>query len=809
MLTMEGLLLARKVLSYTIMNALIGDLRLAFRAVGRRPGVAAVVILSLAMAVGFSTAAFSVVDAYYWRELLVHEPGRLVRIGARDRQQRVDSLSWVEYEAIASRAHSLIGVAAETRHIPKVRLPDRDDFPITAGVSENYFDVLGVPAALGRVFHKGTAQGSEVVITDHYWSRALGRDPFIVGRKLPVGRGILNIIGVLPPGFKGTGRGLLVDLYVPPQTYFGTLSMGSSSDVRETDYELIARLRSGATLGDAGRDVDAVLRQLEQDGFEPDTGRRAAAAPFAESSLRAKLTSTAVFDAMILLVLLIAGMNLANLRLVDNETRRVETGMRIALGAGRGALLRQHLSETLLLSGLGAAAGLLLAAWLIDLVAALLYAGQPYIDYGIRMDLRTLGFSCAALVVLAIIGALIPLRDSWKRGLAPILQARWTTRSSRWLTALVVCQMALVTAATCSAGLLWRSLENVAAIRPAMDPDRSLLLVEGAWAGGRGIETRTEVAAARLTGLPGVQQAAYARRASLSGSGGGAVVEVEFPPQQKFTFHFNQVSPNYFAATGARVLKGRPFAVSDGAAATPVILISQKFEHRFFSDENPVGAFVRAAGRDRQVVGVVEDGPTNDLREQIEPYVYFPFAQRPSGDVTFLLHTTKDPGSLAASVRKLLRASDAQFTIIDVASMRQHMRAAHHYEELEAVASAGLAILALILAAAGLFGVTSFAVSRRMREFGIRMALGATGAALHREVLKEAASDLGLGIPLGWLLAFASRKAIQNHLYGISATDPWTLATATVIVIAVAGVAAAQPARRAAAADPAEVLRHE
>ena len=568
------------------MDAFLRDLRMAVRALSRRPGVTALAVLSLALATGFCTVGFSLLDAIELRDLPVRDPARLQWLYVRDREQRIDDLTWIEYQALAARTRAWQGALAECREGPKVRLPDRDDFPITAGVSENYFDLLGIKAAAGDVFHPGGGRDGVVVVADHYWRTALGGDLHIVGRALIVGGASLRIMGVLPPRFSGTNRGLLVELFVPPQTFFGSLGYKEHLDQQVADFEVVARLRPGVTVQQAQREEDAALRQLQSDGREPAPGRKAAIFPFVELTIGL----AAMLVAPLILVLLVAAANVANLRLVDNEARRRETGIRLALGAGRGHLLRQHASEALLLCGLGTALGLMLAAWLIDLAPQVLYAGQDYIDYRVRLDARTFAFSAAALLVVTVIGSAIPLSDAWKRRILPAIQTSIGGRPSRWLTALVIGQMAFVTAVMCSAGLLWRSLQNLSAIRPAMDTSRQIVLMRGYWEGGTPTTPRADAMAAQLAGLPGVQRTAYARRALLSGSGGGASVDLEMPGQPKTSFYYDQVSPGYFATTGARIVKGRGFSASDGPETTPVVMVSEAFVRRYFSGRSPLGA---------------------------------------------------------------------------------------------------------------------------------------------------------------------------------------------------------------------------
>ena len=783
------------------------SLREALRALLRKPGVTALAVSSLALAIGFSTAAFSVLDAYALRDLPVRDPARLVWLEAITREGRSDNMSWPEYQTLVSRAHAFEGILAENRRGPRIRLPDRDDFPITAGVSDNYFDLLGVQATAGRVFHPGTENAGTVVVTDRYWRDALKADPGAIGRTLLVGGSgsSLRVLGILPAEFSGTARGVGVDLFVPAQSWFA-MGMGRANDVRFADYDLLARLRPGATPAQAQAECEGILRQMEKDNMAAGPDRKAHIESFTEKGLGAKLKSNAVMLGVVALLVLIAAANLANLRLVENEGRRRETGVRLALGAGRSDLAITHMAETLVLSGVGTGLGVLLAFWLLRAAPALFYGGSRTVEYHIRMDARTLAFSSGALVATALIGALIPLGDAWRRRVLPVMQSNRVTGSSRWLAVLVITQMALVTGVTCASGLLWRSLHNLEAVRPAMDPDRKLLLIGGF------LEDRQRAAelGALMAQAPGVEQVAWARRAQLQGSLGGATVSLEFPGQPRQEFHFNQVSPSYFAVTGARVVRGRPFAEADGPQSTLVVMVNETFVRRFFGPQNdPLGQWVRARGKDHQIVGIVEDGPTNWLRQANEPYLYFPFAQMPNRELTYFAASSRDPSRLADSLRAVVRASARDFTILSMTTLRQHMRAARRSEELTTTVAGSLAALGLFLAAAGLFGVTMFAVARRTPEIGIRMAMGATPGRVAVQVLRQAVVRVAIALPLGWLLAWAGRQAIQKMLFGVAPDDPATFLGASLVVALVACAAALHPALRAARVDPMAALRHE
>jgi len=352
-------------------------------------------------------------------------------------------------------------------------------------------------------------------------------------------------------------------------------------------------------------------------------------------------------------------------------------------------------------------------------------------------------------------------------------------------------------------------LQNISAIRPAMDPDRQVLLVQGYWGSTLPVATRADSLMSRLSGLPGVKRIAYARRVLLSGSGGGAAVDLEMPGQPKVSFAYDQVSPSYFATTGARIVAGRGFRSSDGRDTTPVVMVSEAFVRRYATGRSPLGAWIRVDGKDRQIVGVVEDGPNEHLREPVEPYFYFPFAQMPTPEITMFVESAGNPERLASSVRTETRRADAAFILTTMHTLHQHMFSARKQETVLSGAAGALALLGLVLAAAGLFGVTSYAVSRRMREFGLRVALGASGTDLHRQVLKRTGFQVAFGIPLGWAMAFAARQVLESTLYGIKATDPWVVFAASGLVALVALFAALRPAFTAARVDPMVALRYE
>lgn len=792
------------------MPSLLSDFKFAFRSCGRRPGATALIVVSLAMTIGVSATAFSILDAVLWRALPVREPSALVELWARDQQKRPDQLTWIEYEAIAARVRGLSDVIAQTRHAGIVKRQDRTEFTLLAGVSDNYFDALGVTAELGTVFHAKGGQDEEIVISHRYWQGALGGDPAVLDHPLRVNDVDLRVIGVLRPGFSGVNRGLAVDLFVPIQTATSVLRFDPITDRRNNDFELLGRLRPGVAPDRVRQDVEAVLKLVDRDGASPGPGRTALVMKLDESDQPTSRSTSALFVGIVLLVLLVAAANVANMRLAQNEERRGETAIRLSLGATRLDLWRQHLGEMLVLSAAGTGLAAFVAVWLIDLAPSVLFAGGRFVEYYIGFDARAVAFSVGAMLLVALVGAALPFRDASAAAVSVNLVSRGATRRSRWLPVLVVAQVAFVTGIVGVAGLLWQSLENVSAIRPAMDPDRRLVLAAGFWDSADQAASRADPLATRLAELPGVRHVAYARRALLSGSGGGAAVPVEIAGQPSLSFRFNQVSPGYFATTGARVLRGRPFNPGDGAQTAQVIMVNDAFATRFFGEgQDPIGRWVRADGKERQIVGIVEDGPTNHLREGAEPYLYFPFAQKPSGSVTYFVESGVSPAELVAGVRKQLAASDASYVPMTIQTMGEHMHAARSEETLTATVAGSLGGLGLLIAAAGLFGVTLFAVNRRVREFGVRVALGATASTLGQQVLKESSVLVGIGLVLGSGLAYAGHRLVQGQLYGVSSSDLTSMAVAAVVVVGVSLAATLQPAIRAARVDPIVALRQE
>ncbi|MCL5746206.1 MAG: ABC transporter permease, partial [Acidobacteria bacterium] len=514
------------------------------------------------------------------------------------------------------------------------------------------------------------------------------------------------------------------------------------------------------------------------------------------------------------LVVLIACTNVALLLLAQAEGRRHEIAIRLALGADRGRLARQLLTESapLVLASTGAA--LLMAHWTIPLLPALLPPGPDFVRFDVRLDGRVVLVTLAACALANVLFGLAPWLQASRTDLNSLLKgAVWETRRRFFgRGVLVAMQAALAVVLITSAGLLARSFLVSQSQPLGFDSGKKMLmLVVGL------ISPRAQMAAAcgqiteRIRSLPGVRHAAYCRRMMLSGfSGEGSTSDVLFPGRTEVVrIRYNQVSPDYFETAGTRLLAGRAFTRADTAGSTPVALVSRTMARQFWPGQDPVGRWVRVNNIETRIVGVVEDAIIADIHEAPEPFLYVPLVQMPTGEVTFLVETSGEPPGLMDAVKREIRAVQPAAPVFMTTSMKQHVREALYGDWLPAVLSAAIGLLGMALAAAGLFGVMLHTVNRSLRELGVRMALGASAANLLASVLRRACVLAGSGAVLGVALSFPAGRLISGMLYGVSPYDPAIATLSVVIVLTVALAAGLYPAWKAARVDPAAVLRQQ
>ncbi|MBI3279603.1 MAG: ABC transporter permease, partial [Acidobacteria bacterium] len=690
-------------------------------------------------------------------------------------------------------------------------------------VSDNYFPLLGVEAARGRLFRDDldrTMQNQPaVVISDSLWRRRFGADPGLIGRTMRMNESNFTVVGILPPEFRGLVRALRNDIWVPVSTWKAMGRQGELEARGPGQFDAIARLRPGVSLARAQAQLETVGARWQREYPQHYRGRRLFATTEAarQSERGGKLSMLLL--AIVGLVVLIACANVAVLLLAQSEARRREIGIRAAMGASRGRIVRQLLTESVLLAASGGLVALLITRWMIPLLDWLLPPGPDFLEFVIRLDARVAAVTVLTCMATVLLFGLAPAIDASRTDVNAVIKTGGLGPRRRFAgrSLLVITQAALGVVLVTAAGLLARSFLHTQSQRAGFDTDKEMLALIAGIGGGRNTATATcDAIAERLRALPGVKRAAYCRRMPMSNfAGTGATRDIVIPGraaepgQEVMRLRYNQVSPDYFALTGTRLLSGRTFSHADSGSAPRVALVNQTMAHQQWPAGDALGRWIRVNGTDTQIVGVVEDGIIANIHERPEQFLYFPFAQAPVGEVTFMMETAVDAATLLDAGKRELRAADPHSVVLLTTTLRQHVRDALYSDWLAAFLSITIAGLGIALAAAGLFGVVMHGVNRRLRELGVRVALGAGNRALVGIVLKQALALAGSGAILGVALAIAAGRLLAGMLYGVRPHDAISLALGVAIVLLVTAAASVYPAWKATRVDPATVLRAE
>ncbi len=797
------------------------DIRFGLRILCKNPGYTAVAVLTLALGIGANSAVFTVAQAALLRSWPAKEPGRLARLISMTSQGEDFNFSYADYQDLAAQSRSLEGILACSRHAKALRVGTETKFVLDDVVSPNYFSVLGIDAQLGRTFSADSRPDSEpgVVISDSLWHRAFNADPSLVGKQVWLTNRAFTVLGIAPPGFRGLGRGVPTDLWLPVATEYPSQEL---TDRKSREFDVLGRLRPGVTAAEAQVELDTLGRRLALAYPAIDKARNIALVSEQER-LRQAMVPTLILMTAVGLVLLICCANVAGLVLARADARSKEVAMRLALGAGRLRLMRQLLTESLLLASLGAALGLLLAAGLLRLQPALMPPAEFELGLDLHLDAPVLAFTAAAALLSVLVFGLAPAIQASKTSLVPALRGegtgavrgvrRWTMRN-----ALVLGEIALSVVLLTASGLVVRSLLFSRSLPLGFDRQRQLIyfdLVPGiagynSERSANFFNQMEEKAAA----LPGVRHAALARRVLLSDSEGGMAQRVSIPgvelPQGQLSvpIKFDTVDGNYFRAIGTRLIEGREFTSVDNPSTGRVVVVSQTMAERFWPRQEVLGQQIVADGTACQIVGVVEDAKINSIHETPEPYMYFPFAQLPSEDGTLIVDAESNPKALTARMLSEIQRVDRNVPV-SVRTVHYLMQQAFWADQMAAGLVGALGLLGIFLGAIGLYGVVAFTVNRRSREIGIRMALGAERRDVLRLVLGHGLALAAIGAGIGLVASFAAMRLLSTLLYGVRPTDPLTFAGSSALVILVALAASWFPARRAASIDPMQSLRTE
>jgi predicted permease len=824
------------------LHDLAQDLRYGLRMLRKSPGFTAIAILTLALGIGANTAIFSIVDSLLLRPLPVKDPNQLAVLAFRQGQGPLnDQFSLADLRDIRAQTkasfsdilgYTPIGLDGLNR--------DGKAEPIsTCYVTGNYFSLLGIQPYLGRFIFpsESETQGADpiLVLSYSYWKTRFGGDRTIVGKTVLLNGRPITVIGVAPPGFYGLHPMANTQGYVP-FNMITTYESGWPKDVMvnriQQTLHTLARLKPGASLSNAAAALDVVARRLSTQ--YPETDRGLALSVYAERFARPDVTSSGtlvkaagLFLTLVGLVLLLACVNVANIILVRATAREREMAVRAALGAGRGRLIRQLLTETILLALLGGVAGISLGLWGAHAIASIqLHTFTPvHLDFGLDWRIFIYGFSAALLT--GIIVGMFPALRACRGELNDVLHESSrsvTGGKNRLRSSLVVVQVGGSLMLLVIAALFTESLANVQHANLGFDPHNVVNFAMDPTQAGYG-ETQGlafyKSLLDRLNVLPGVQSAGLTASTPMSNYFNNDYVKVsdyQNPPGNGLPLvSYSVVSPGFFDTLRIPIVRGRGFTDADIKGAQYVAIVSEAFAARFWPDRNPIGEhFAKVSGATNpvyQVVGVAKDGRFSSLTGPIDPYFYLPLAQDYylSPLQVLQVRSAAPPDAVIRELQGVERGLAPEIPLFDIQTMTESLDtiSAFLLFQLGAAVAAALGFLGLILAIVGVYGVISYSVSQRTHEIGIRMALGAQRVAILQMILRQGLVIVGAGLLLGCAAAFAAARLIGNLLVGVSPGDPATYTAVTLILALVALVACYIPARRAMKTDPMVALRYE
>jgi len=807
------------------MQTLIHDLRYGVRMLWKSPGFTLIAVLSLALGIGANASIFTLLNIVLLRPLPVERPHELFFVNSEG------SFSYPNYRDFRDRSGDALEGLAAYRYAPMSLSSNGVNERIWGYViTGNYFDVLGVRAALGRTFapeEDRTPGAHAVAIVSHdFWQRRFNADPQLIGKTISLNNQSFTIVGVAPEDFNGTDKVFAPEVWVPLMMQ-RKIEPGNDylEDRGDGRLFVFGRLKSGVSREQAAGQLNVVAQNLAQEYPRMNEGTKMELVPLGIIPMlrNGAIGFAAVMMGAVLLVLLLACTNLANLLLARATERRKEIAIRLALGASRWRLMRQLLTESVLLALAGGALGILLALWVTDFATSALMLPIDFsVLIDLRVDLRVLAFTLVLSIATGVVFGLVPALQATRPDLVPALKDEATLagfKRSRLRNALVVGQMSLSLLLLICAGLVVRSLRQASTIDAGFQPEGMVAMsidvgLQG-YDEGRG-QAFYQQLTERVASLPEVESVALATKVPLSLSHSTTSVfregQVLPPGAQRPSVYYAQVSPEYFSTLKIPLVEGREFGDADREGVPRVCVINETLARQLFPNESAVGkrvSYGSGEGPYTTVIGVARDGKYVSLGERPHAFIYQSLLQSYNNHATLLARTRRAPAGAIPALRRAVQSLDETLPVYDVKTLTEHMG----LSLLPARAAAGLlgslGVLALALAALGIYGVMSYAVAGRTREIGVRMALGAQGADVLRLVLRQGMTLVLLGVALGLAAAFGATRLLASLLYGVSASDPVTFAVVTLLLATVALIAIIIPARRATKVDPMVALRYE
>jgi putative ABC transport system permease protein len=801
------------------MQTLFQDLRYAGRMLIKTPGFTAIAILTLALGIGANSAIFSVVNAVLLRPLMYKDSEKLIRLYEGLPQGGTGSVSVPNFKDWREQNDVFAEIAAYQWGNFNLAVQNQPERIVGANVSSEFFDVLGTPAQVGRTFQKGedlAGSNRVVVLSDQLWRKNFGADANLVGKNISIGGENFSVIGIMPPQFKFFSSQMWVPLVFTEKQL---ANRGSHA------FNVLGRLKPESNLAQARETMTTIARRLEQQYPDQQKNRSIKLVPLQEDNVRVIRPALFLLLGAVGLVLLISCTNVANLLLARATSRRSEIAIRAALGAKRGRLIQQFLTESVLLSLLGGLCGLLLAKWGTDVLVAMATGYLPVMTE-VHLDWRVVGFTLALSLLTGIIFGLAPALHVSKTDLQDAMKdggSAGANRRGSWLRGLlVVAEVAAALVLLVGAGLLLKSFLQLQRVNPGFRTENVLTmrisLPDGKYKSAGATAGFYRQLLDRVAPLPGVEasgvinllpvlQAGFNGEFSIVGqepdtSGKPPLVEIR------------TVSPDYFRALGVPLVAGRTFNAKDQEASEPVAIVNQTFARRLIPNQDPLGKYIRDdEGPGIKIVGVVGDVKQFGLIAPTAPELYTPYTQPPgpgsTQTMTLVVRTSADPEALAPTLRREVLSVDPDQPVYEVQTMEAVIDKAVSYQRLNMQLLGIFATLAMTLAVIGIYSVMSYQVSQHTREIGIRMALGAQPRHVLRLILRQGLTLTFIGVVLGVAGAFALTRLLGSLLFGVTTTDPITYVVVSLLLTLVALLACIVPARRATKVDPLLALRYQ